>query len=294
MIPAAISCRFPLEAIRGYAREHAISMRLPSRPGVNGDRIVLLLTGWTDYAFSTDNVAAAQAGLTLTPPVLQVRGADGRWRTVNADVGVPIGRPQTLVLDVTDYASQPIRLLTSMRIYWDRIAVADAITSATETKRVPALSTELHWRGFSEEVSPDGREPYGYDYRRVSSTSPWKTMPGRYTREGDVAELLRTHDDRFVISRPGDEIVLSFDASRLGPVPSGMRRTFLLYSVGYSKEMDLYSASPDAVPPIPFRAMPRYPYAWPVHYPHDADLDRFHTRLVGRSFPALNERPTER
>jgi hypothetical protein len=73
-----------------------------------------------------------------------------------------------------------------------------------------------------------------------------------------------------------------------------MRRTFLLYSAGYSKEMDLYSASPDVVAPIPFRAMPRYPYAWPVRYPHDADLDRFHTRLVGRPFPVLSARPTER
>ena len=285
---------FPLEAIRGYAREHAISMRVPPRSGASDDRIVLLLTGWTDYAFSTDNVAASQAGLTLSPPVLQTRDAGGRWRTVNADVGVPIGRPQTLVLDVTGYAAQEIRLLTSMRIYWDRIAVADVITSAAETTPVPALTMELRGRGFSEEVSPDGHEPYGYDYRRVSSTSPWKVMPGRYTREGDVAELLQTHDDRFVISRPGDEIVLSFDASRLGPVPAGMRRTFLLYSAGYSKEMDLYSASPDVVPPIPFRAMPRYPYVWPVHYPHDADLDGFHTRVVGRSFPALNVREKER
>ena len=296
--------RFPLEGVRGYAKAHAITMRLPSRssaarglPAVASaaaGRTVLLLTGWTDYAFSTDNIAAAQAGLTLTPPVLQVRDAGRGWRTVDADVGVPIGRPQTLVLDVTDYATQPIRLLTSMRIYWDRVAVADVMTSVAETTMVPAVTTELRSRGFSEEVSPDGREPYGYDYRRVSSASPWKVMPGRYTREGDVAELLRTHDDRFVISRPGDEIVLSFDAARLGPVPDGMRRTFLLYSVGYSKEMDLYSASPDVVPPIPFRAMPRYPYAWPVHYPHDADLDRFHTRLVGRPFPALNVRPAER
>ena len=284
---------FPLERIRGYAREHTLSMRVPSS-AANDDRMVLLLTGWTDYAFSTDNVAASQAGLTLTPPILQVRDAGGRWRTVNADVGVPIGRPQTLVLDVTDYAAQDLRLLTSMRIYWDRIAVADVITAAAQTTAVPAITTDLHWRGFSEEGSADGREPYGYDYRRVSSTSPWKVMPGRYTREGDVAALLRTHDDRFVISRPGDEIALSFDASRLGPVPAGMRRTFLLYSAGYSKEMDLYSASPDVVTPIPFRAMPRYPYAWPVRYPHDADLDRFHTRLVGRSFPALSVRPTER
>ena len=116
-------------------------------------------------------------------------------------------------------------------------------------------------------------------------------MPGRYTREGDVRELLETVDDRFVISRPGDEIVLSFDASALPPLEAGMRRTFLLYASGYSKEMDLHSASPDAVVPIPFRAMPHYPYAWPARYPYEADIDRLHTRLVRRTLPALLTRP---
>ena len=62
---------------------------------------VLLLTGWTDYAFSSDNVAAHQAGLTLTPPRLEARGADGAWRPVDVEVGVPVGRPQTIALDLT-------------------------------------------------------------------------------------------------------------------------------------------------------------------------------------------------
>jgi hypothetical protein len=254
----------------------------------------LLLTGWTDYAFSTDNIAATQSSLTLTPPVLEAQSTDGTWRTVNADVGIPVGRPQTLALDVTDYATRPLRLVTSMRIYWDRIAVADLDAVQPRPVVLAPQDAELRWRGFSAEVSPDGREPYGYDYARVSAQSPWKRMPGRYTREGDVRELLRAVDDRFVISRPGDEITLSFDASALPPLPAGMRRTFLLYASGYSKEMDLHSASPDAVAPIPFRAMPHYPYAWPVRYPHEADLDRFHTRTVGRAVPALLMRPTER
>src|SRR5258705_552874 len=125
---------FPLEAVRGYAKPHRITPRLPPRihagigdpgSGIRGARTVLLLTGWTDYAFSTDNVAATQSALALTPPALEAQDADGTWRTVNADVGVPVGRPQTLVLDVTGYARRPLRLITSIRVYWDRIAVAD-------------------------------------------------------------------------------------------------------------------------------------------------------------------------
>jgi len=294
---------FPLEAVRGYAKPHRITLRLPPRiragigdpgSGIRGARTVLLLTGWTDYAFSTDNVAATQSALALTPPTLEAQDVDGTWRTVNADVGIPVGRPQTLVLDVTGYARRPLRLVTSMRVYWDRIAVADLDEVQPRPVVLAPRQVELRWRGFSAEVSPDGREPYGYDYARVSADSPWKLMPGRYTREGDVRGLLEAVDDRFVISRPGDEIGLSFDQSALPPLAAGMRRTFFLYASGYSKEMALHSASPDAVAPIPFRAMPHYPYAWPVRYLHDADLDRLHTRLVRRALPALLTRPTER
>jgi hypothetical protein len=109
-------------------------------------------------------------------------------------------------------------------------------------------------------------------------------MPGRYTREGDVRELLLTTDDMFVISRPGDEIRLSFDAHKLPAIRQGWTRTFLLYSDGFSKEMDINSASPDQVSPLPFHGMTRYPYADPEAYPMTAArrayMDKYNTRLV--------------
>jgi hypothetical protein len=92
-------------------------------------------------------------------------------------------------------------------------------------------------------------------------TSPWKTMPGRYTAEGDVRPLLVAVDDRFVVARPGDEIALGFDAAALRPVAAGWTRTFLLYANGFSKEMDVNSASPDHVGPLPFHGMTGYPAA---------------------------------
>ena len=59
------------------------------------------MTGWTDYAFSGDNVAAHQAGLQLLPPSLEVKGPDGRWHTAIEDIGMPVGRPQTVVVDLS-------------------------------------------------------------------------------------------------------------------------------------------------------------------------------------------------
>ena len=169
---------------------------------------------------------------------------------------------------------------------------------ATRDRRVPprvtaldAAAADLAWRGFSAEVSPDGREPFGYDYGRVSTVVPWKLMPGRYTREGDVRALLRDADDLFVVSRPGDALSLSFDATRLPALPAGWSRTFLLHSVGYSKEMDRNSASPDQAEPMPFRTMTRYPYAAPEAYPdtrrHRDYLARWNTRIVLRPMPPL-------
>ena len=283
---------FALERIRGYAKPHSLTLTLPPRKA--GQLALLLLTGWTDYAFSRDNVAASQAGLRLTPPSLEARGPDGRWRTAIENIGVPVGRPQTVPVDLTGLppGATEVRLSTTMRIYWDRILVEMSdLPAPTAIARLEPLDASLRWRGFSAEVSPDGREPFSYDYARTSPTSPWKLMPGRYTREGDVRELLTGVDDLFVVSRPGDGIALAFDATRLPPLRAGWTRTFLLYANGYSKEMDPHSSSPDALGPLPFHGMTQYPYAAPEMYPdgarHRDYLQRYNTRVVIKPLPPL-------
>ena len=251
----------PVERIRGYAKEHTLTLDLSGLPRTH---TVLLLTGWTDYAFSSDNVAAHQAGLELVPPRLEIERADGTWATAIADIGVPVGRPQTVVVDLASKLgpSRRARVVTSMRVYWDQAQVA---APAADVRLAPvaldAASATLRERGFSAETSADGREPWGYDYARVSAFSPWKTMPGRYTRVGDVGRLLAAADDRMVVSKPGDELALGFEAGALPALRSGWSRTFLLRGDGFSKEMDLHSASPDVVLPLPFHGMKRYPYA---------------------------------
>jgi hypothetical protein len=296
---------FKLERIRGYAEEHALVLDLgsgegkgkssPSGARAPGEGVLLLLTGWTDYAFSSDNVAASQSGMSLQPPSLQVRDARGEWQTVIPDIGVPVGRPQTVVVDLTGKflsASREVRVLTNMRIYWDQILVdTSGGRLPFKLKSLRPSSAELSWRGFSAETTPDGREPYSYDYSRVSDTSPWKVPAGRYTREGDVRSLLLSVDDIFVVSRPGDALALSFDAARLTPLPKGWTRTFLLYADGFSKEMDINSASPDQVAPLPFHGMKSYPYAPRESYPmtpaRQAYLERYNTRVVAAPLTAF-------
>lgn len=281
---------FLSERFRGYARPHELVLDLAAVPA----RPVLLLTAWTDYAFSSDNVAAHQAGLSLTPPRLEVRSPNGRWRVVIHDIGIPVGRPQTIPVDLTGLlrpGERQLRIATNMKIYWDQIRVATLTDDPLRETTLMVSEARLRERGFSAEVRGDGDHPFDYDYSAVSSISPWKTLPGRYTRPGDVGELLQTTNDMFVIAKPGDEIAIEFEAAPLGPPPDGWTRTFLLVADGFSKEMDINSASPDRVEPLPFHRMSGYPYSSSEHYPqteaHRRYQDTYNTRVVTRPLPSI-------
>ena len=275
--------------IRGYAETHDLTLNLDDRKGYNG-RTLLLLTGWTDYAFSSDNVAASQSGKSQFAPSLQVRNKKGDWQTVIDGIGISIGRPQTVVVDLTGKflsASREVRLRTNFKTYWDKIAVDTS--AAADVKKI-ALSppqADLRERGFSAETTAN--KMIVPDYERVLNDGRWKYFAGSFTRTGDVKLLLGEIDDAFVISKTGDELVLSFDAPP--PPPPGKKYTFLLYANGYSKEMDINSGSPDAVFPLPFKGMTKYPYGADEKYPMTEEkrqiYDEFTTRTVKSGLPKL-------
>jgi len=85
---------------------------------------------------------------------------------------------------------------------------------------------------------------------------------------------------------------LSFDARALPALAPGWTRTFLLYADGFSKEMDINSASPDQVSPLPFHGMSKYPYTPPEHYPmteaRRSYLERYNTRVVTAEVPSID------
>lgn len=289
---------FALEPVQGYAKPHSLTLTLGSVSA--GSPLRLLFTGWTDYAFSSDNVAAHQAGLPSQPPSLQILDADNSWRTVVPELGIPVGRPQTIAIDLSQYIPRAggyikVRVNTSMRVYWDQILMDTSLPAPHTITRLEAVDALLRWRGFSAELPSVGIGPLTYDYDRVTPDSPWKTMPGLYTREGDVRPLLASTDDRFVVSAPGDEIALAFDASTLPALPADWTRTFFVYVDGFSKEMNLHSASPDRLEPLPFHAMSGYPYRAPEAYPRTPEHDRYraeyNTRAIGGPLPPLPSHP---
>ena len=114
----------------------------------------------------------------------------------------------------------------------------------------------------------------------VVNDSRWKLFSGNFTKFGAVNPLLEAVDDVFVISKTGDELVLGFAA--LPELPANKKYTFLLYADGYSKEMDINSGSPDAVYPLPFKGMTKYPYGADEKYPMTEEKRRIYDKYLIR------------
>lgn len=179
-----------------------------------------------------------------------------------------------------------------MRIYWDQIRVATALGPAPALTAVDATRAELRYRGFPALVSPDGRPPESYDYARDQDRVHWKMHVGTYTRFGDVAALLGAVDDKYVITKAGDEIALEFPAAGLPPLAAGFARDYLLFTDGFGKDMDINSARPDTVTPLPWHAMKSYPPAKGDRSPFQTQegLDSvvtWDTRIVPSAYPPI-------
>jgi hypothetical protein len=156
-----------------------------------------------------------------------------------------------------------------------------------KTVDLTTARASLGERGYSAEIKYGEMITANYD--RVLNDGRWKYFSGNFTRTGAVEPLLEAVDDVFVISKTGDELTLSFNA--LPEPASGKKYTFLLFADGYSKEMDINSGSPDAVLPLPFKGMKKYPYGADERFPMTVEkqriYDEYTTRAVKGFLPRL-------
>jgi hypothetical protein len=274
----------------GYAEEHGIVLDFGARLRDFGpaDSLVLCLAGWVEYPYSQTNYAASTAGVALLPPVVERLRDDGTWDVIEPHAGYPAGLPRMTTLDLTGKLTGPrctLRLRTNMECYWDQafIAVRDP-AAPVRVKSLPVARATLGYRGYCREVSPDGRLPLLYDYEYVDP-APLARMSGRLTRYGDVAELLRSDDDRLCLVGPGDEVRLAFDARQAPALPEGWTRRYVLRSVGYCKDADPATATSDSIEPLPWRLMPAFPFGIDVRRPETSSyldyLRTYETRLSG-------------
>jgi Tfp pilus assembly protein PilF len=283
---------FARGAYQGIAEDHFVEIELDRALAADGPRW-LVAHGWIYPTDSSINVAIGQGGH-VQPRGLSFEAQDGsgQWIVVAPDLGFPAGKNKTVLIDlkrVTDAGisgARRLRLRTNLEIYWDWLAIADAV-ERPEMRTVllkPSL-VELRYRGFSQtdHARRDVPETPLYD-RLASRSQQWRDLAGYYTRFGDVGELVDRVDDRYVIMNAGDELELTFPEVD-APAP-GWKRDFVLVGDGWEKDGDFNTGFSQTVEPLPSHDRPEYASQAtslendPVYRRHSADWQRYHTRYV--------------
>lgn len=275
---------------QGITREHFVELELP----IDAPRdfpLWLVASGWIHPTDSSINVAVSQGGQ-AKPQGLSLEVADGRggWTTALPALGFPAGKNKTVLLELTNIfrnnAPRRLRLRTNLEIFWDKLAWAVGLPQTElKTERIMPSAAELRFRGYSVVAQADKSSPELPDYNRLAGTLPrWRDLVGYHTRFGDVGELLREVDDRYVIMNAGDEMLFRFPAPP--PPPAGWVRDFVLVCDGWEKDGDYNTTFSKTVLPLPTHENADYSKQSPrleedpVYRRHQKDWQDYHTRYV--------------
>ncbi len=273
---------------QGITRDHYVEIDLGDEAPDGG---WLLASGWIRPTDSSINVAISQ-GQHAPPRGLRVDVPDGvgGWTTAYPNLGFPSGKAKTILIDLDGLfrpgAPRRLRLHTNLEIYWDAFArAAKAAETEIKTTRLSPDVADLRFRGYSRVAEANRSSPELPDYETLAGTSPiWLDLVGYYTRFGDVRELLREIDDRYVIMNAGDEMAFRFPA--LPPPPDGWQRDFVLIGDGWVKDGDYNTTFSKTVLPLPAHDQPEYntpPTRLqddPVYRRYPEDWQTYHTRYV--------------
>ena len=303
---------------QGVTEDHYMELELGNLEGA--ERVTLFLTGWVYPAATSINVALSQGGRIAppVPPSLEMQDQSGNWVTVMPFMGFPGGKTKTIAVDLSrpPTPSGPdvrndaartfeetqvtrLRIRTTMEFYWDHIFYSvDESPAEVRTTELKLLSADLHDRGFSRVVRDETDGPEKFLYDEVSQTPKWPPMLGRFTRYGNVLQLLTERDDRLLVMGAGDETTLRFAA--IPRPPPGWKRDFLLHSAGWDKDANLQTVLGQSSEPLPFEKMTGYP--WPAGEPVPDSLEyrdylkiyqtRYQSNSYWRAFLGRQDRET--
>lgn len=228
---------------------------------------------------------------------LAVKQADGSYRVVR-ELSAPRGDRKGLVFDLSNVETPTgrwqLRLFTGSpnagQTQWfvDRVRLSESPPLPLSRYDLPAASAELSFSGAptlphsGNPMRPrlaidDGRGALGDEHRTY----------GRFTRYGDVTELLAESNDMFAILRRGDAVVFEFDGVREPAV--GMARSLFLHTDLVFKPRTLPGAvgtdRTTQVGPLPYHGMQRYGAgaigAYPMDDAHRRYLAEYNTRSYG-------------
>jgi len=284
---------FQKSKYQGVTEEHSIEIVLGGDAPQEGP-LWLLAHGWVRPTDSSINLALSQ-GSNPFPKGIQVDvpGKNGNWMTVYPDLGFPAGKKKTVMINLEgifpDSSDRRVRLSTSTETYWDAIQWAMGKPGISYiTSELKPSKMELAYRGYSEWIKDDEFSPELPDYSKITSTTPrWHDLIGYYTRFGDVSELLKSVDDRYVIMNAGDELQLEFES--LDPPAEGYVRNFVLIADGWVKDGDFNTGHSETVYPLPTHSQTDDDYFElqyerlqddPVYQKHKQDWVDYHTRYI--------------
>ncbi len=275
---------------QGVTRDHFVEIDLGENIPTTGP-LYLIAKGWLHPSDSSINVAISQGHHEQPKPLsLEVEDKHGAWHVAKPNLGFPAGRNKICLIDLTGVfrpgTPHRIRLSTNLEIYWDQIQWAQGLpdTQLKITRLAPATA-DLHYRGYSIIRQANASSPEIPDYNHLLSTTQiWHDLSGYYTRYGDVRELLRSIDDRYVIMNAGDEMALRFPA--VAPPPAGWVREYVIGGDGWIKDGDYNSTYSATVQPLPYHARKLYDTPlgkledeW-VYRQHPQDWQTYQTRYV--------------
>jgi Tfp pilus assembly protein PilF len=275
---------------QGVTRDHYVEIDLGDDAPSSGP-LWLIANGWMHPTDSSINVAISQGQQEQAKPLsLEIPDGNGGWRVVRPNMGFPAGRKKVCLFDLADVfpAGIPrrLRLRTNLEVYWDSLEWATGIPNAElKTTRLDPEVADLHHRGYSVINRKDDSSPELPDYNHLSGSKQiWRDLIGYYTRFGDVRELLKQADDRYVIMNAGDEMSFRF-AAQPPPAP-GWVRDYVIVGDGWIKDGDYNSTFSKTVLPLPYHAKSEYITApgrledeW-VYQQHPEDWQNYHTRYV--------------
>jgi Tfp pilus assembly protein PilF len=271
---------------QGVTRDHFVEVELPGEAPRAGP-LYLLASGWIHPTDSSVNVALSQ-GAHAPPRGLSLwveRG--GTWKEVRPGLGFPAGKSKTIVLDLAGLfppgmSARRVRLATNLEIFWDRLAWAPGVPAPMATRKLDPAEADLRYRGYSVTGQRNASSPEIPRYVLAGTAQRWRDLEGLYTRFGDVRELLRSVDDRYVIMNAGDEMAFRFPA--LPPPEAGWVRDFVAVGDGWVKDGDFNTTFSRTVLPLPTHRSGRYDTAPrrleddPVFQRHRGDWDSYQTR----------------
>ncbi len=275
---------------QGVTRDHYVEIDLGNDAPSSGP-LWLIANGWMHPTDSSINVAISQGQQEQAKPLsLEIPDGKGGWRVVRPNMGFPAGRKKICLFDLTDVfptgIPRRLRLRTNLEVYWDSLEWAVGIPNAElKTTRLDPEVADLHHRGYSVINRKDDSSPELPDYNHLSASKQiWRDLIGYYTRFGDVRELLKQADDRYVIMNAGDEMSFRFAAQP--PPATGWVRDYVIVGDGWIKDGDYNSTFSKTVLPLPYHAKNEYTTPpgrledeW-VYQQHPEDWQNYHTRYV--------------